>query len=342
MSDPIIRISGLTSIFGADPQAMLSIVNQGISKQDLLLKHRHVIALQDIDMQIQAQKIEVIMGLSGSGKSTLMRHINRLIEPTCGSITVDGEDVLAMSKSRLREFRQSKTAVVFQKFALLPHQTVIQNIAFGLNVQNKGSKFIREQSYYWLERVGLTGFDKHFPAQLSGGMQQRVGLARALACDADILMMDEAFSALDPLIRSDMQDLLLQLQSELSKTIVFITHDLDEALKIGDRISILNEGRLIQQDSALNILLNPADNYVKRFVADVNRLGVLRAGSIMQDEKPEFRMQPVTVNFKESINRVLYSLLSENASLAIVEDENGHVVGYIDSNRLAQTVFSAE
>lgn len=339
MSDIKISIQGLTKVFGKEPSTALSYVNQGVSKQDLLQQYRHVLALHDINMQIQSHKIEVIMGLSGSGKSTLVRHINRLLEPTAGSISVDGEDILTMSEARLRNFRQSKIAMVFQNFALLPHCSVLDNIAFGLSIQNKGEKFIRDQSHYWLEKVGLEGFESHYPEQLSGGMQQRVGLARALACDTDILMMDEAFSALDPLIRSDMQDLLLRLQSELNKTIVFITHDLDEALKLGDKISILKDGRMIQQDLASNILLHPQDDYVKRFVADVNWSRGLRAKSIMQDGKPENQVQVLKVKENESIDKVINSLLCKNSSSIVVEDENGGVVGYIDTKVLAQTLF---
>lgn len=337
-----IRIEGLTKIFGSRPKSVLTHVNEGISKEDLLEKHKHVLGLHDINMELHAQNIEVIMGLSGSGKSTLIRHINRLIEPTAGSIFIDGEDVLAMNARQLRRFRQSKTAMVFQKFALLPHRTIIDNVAFGLSVQRRNKNIIAEQSLHWLERVGLKGFENHYPAQLSGGMQQRVGLARALACDADILMMDEAFSALDPLIRSDMQDLLLELQSELNKTIVFITHDLDEALKIGDRIAILNGGRLVQHGTPQEIILNPADDYVERFVADVNRTRVLLAKSIMVDEKPEDRTQSVTVLESETVDTVLHALLSEDGSYVIVEDNKGKKVGYIDKETLAQTVFQIE
>lgn len=340
MSEVKIEIQGLTKIFGQNPKGMLKLVNQGIRKEELLEKHRHVLGLHDINMQLHTRKIEVVMGLSGSGKSTLIRHINRLIEPTSGTIKVDGEDVLSMNDKALRDFRQKKTAMVFQKFALLPHRTVIENVAFGLKVQGKKPSLIRDTSMHWLERVGLKGVEQHYPAQLSGGMQQRVGLARALACDADILMMDEAFSALDPLIRSDMQDLLLELQQELHKTIVFITHDLDEALKIGDRIAILNGGKLVQHGSAQDILLQPADDYVERFVADVNRTRVLLAKSIMVDEKPhEDPEQCITVNQDETVDTVLHTLLSEDGTYVIVEDDKGHKVGYIDKETLAETVF---
>ena len=337
-----IKIEGLTKIFGAKPKSVLAYVNDGMSKEELLEKHQHVLGLHDINMELKNHNIEVIMGLSGSGKSTLIRHINRLIEPTSGSIWVDGDDVLAMNERQLRNFRQSKTAMVFQKFALLPHRTIIDNVAFGLKVQGKGKQQVVDTSQKWLERVGLKGFENHYPAQLSGGMQQRVGLARALACDADILMMDEAFSALDPLIRSDMQDLLLELQSELKKTIVFITHDLDEALKIGDRIAIMNGGRLVQHGTPQEILLNPADEYVERFVADVNRTRVLLAKSIMVDDRPEDRSQSVTVLESETVDTVLHTLLSEDGSYVIVEDSKGRKVGYIDKEILAQTVFQIE
>ena len=342
MSETKIEIKGLTKVFGKNPKGMMKHVDAGISKEDLLEHHGHVLGLHDINMELHTRKIEVVMGLSGSGKSTLIRHINRLIEPTAGSISVDGEEVLKMNDAQLRRFRQEKTAMVFQKFALLPHRTIIDNVSFGLKVQGKEKGFIHDQAMHWLERVGLKGVEKHYPSQLSGGMQQRVGLARALSCDADILIMDEAFSALDPLIRSDMQDLLLELQEELHKTIVFITHDLDEALKIGDRIAILNGGRLVQHGSAQEILLNPADDYVERFVADVNRTRVLLAKSIMVDDKPEDQAQSVTVNEDETVDNVLHALLSEDGSYVIVEDDKGRKVGYIDKETLAETVFQAE
>ncbi len=337
-----ISIEGLTKIFGKNPSAMLKLVDAGMDKETLLKKHGHVLGLHDINMQLHERNIEVVMGLSGSGKSTLIRHINRLIEPTSGKVMVDGEDVLAMTPGALRNFRQQKTAMVFQKFALLPHRNVLENVAFGLQTQKKEKSFIDHQSRMWLDRVGLKGYENHYPAQLSGGMQQRVGLARALACDADILMMDEAFSALDPLIRSDMQDLLLELQAELHKTIVFITHDLDEALKIGDRIAILNGGKLVQHDTPQQILLNPADDYVDRFVADVNRTRVLLAKSIMVDEKPEQNADSVTCRDDETVDTVLHTLLSEDGSYVIVENSKGKRVGYIDKETLADSVFQIE
>jgi len=342
MSDVKIKIEGLSKVFGSNPQSVMPYVNDGMDKKELLEKHQHVLGLHDINMSLYSKNIEVIMGLSGSGKSTLIRHINRLIEPTVGSIEVDGEDVLKMNNKQLRDFRQAKTAMVFQKFALMPHHTVIDNAGFGLKMQGKDRQTIDQQARKWLDRVGLTGFENHYPAQLSGGMQQRVGLARALACDADILMMDEAFSALDPLIRTDMQDLLLELQKELNKTIVFITHDLDEALKIGDRIAILNGGKLVQHGSPQDILINPADNYVERFVADVNRSRVLTANSIMRTEKPTNRTKSCICHEEENVHNVLHTLLSNDATYVKVEDDENQTIGYIDKLTLAETVFKVK
>ena len=276
-----IKIEGLYKIFGARPQAALARVRGDISKQDLLEQHNHVLGLKDINIDIPARGISVIMGLSGSGKSTLIRHINRLIEPTSGRIIVGGQDVLAMTRGELTEFRRHQASMVFQKFGLHVHKTVAENVAYGLVIQGIPTEQAKEQSHKWIDRVGLAGFEAHYPSQLSGGMQQRVGLARALATDAEILLMDEAFSALDPLIRSDMQGVLLGLQEELHKTIVFITHDLDEALRIGDNIAILRDGAVIQQGNPQEIILHPADDYIFDFVKDINRARVIEVKSVM-------------------------------------------------------------
>jgi glycine betaine/proline transport system ATP-binding protein len=229
-----------------------------------------------VSLEIPEKQIQVVMGLSGSGKSTLIRHINRLIEPTGGEILIDGEDVLAMSETQLRELRRKKTSMVFQKFGLLPHRRIGENVAYGLNIQGVPDDEATKRARHWIDRVGLTGYEDHYPGQLSGGMQQRVGLARALATDAEILLMDEAFSALDPLIRFDMQSILLELQEELHKTIIFITHDLDEALRLGENIAILRDGSMIQQGDAQEIVLKPADDYIADFTKDINRAKVIQ------------------------------------------------------------------
>ncbi|MEZ5658379.1 MAG: glycine betaine/L-proline ABC transporter ATP-binding protein [Burkholderiaceae bacterium] len=275
-----IVVEHVSKIFGDDPKSVLPLIEQGLGKQEILEQHKHVVGIRDVSLSIEAGETFVVMGLSGSGKSTLIRHFNRLIEPTAGRILVDGDDVLQLSESALRDLRRNKVSMVFQRFGLLPHRTVLENVAYGLVTGGMARRQANEKAAGQIELVGLSGFESHFPRQLSGGMQQRVGLARALATDAEILLMDEAFSALDPLIRHDMQDQLKELQTKLNKTIVFITHDLDEALRLGDNIAILKDGELRQVDTGPNILLAPADDYVERFVRDVNRARVVTMGSI--------------------------------------------------------------
>ncbi len=280
MTEAKIQIKNLYKIFGKNPSKVLPLVKEGMSKTELLEKYNHVLGIQDVSLDIPEKQIQVVMGLSGSGKSTLIRHINRLIEPTGGEILIDGEDVLAMDEKQLRQMRRTKTAMVFQKFGLLPHRKVKENVAYGLEIQGVEEGKCAERAQHWIERVGLGGFEEHYPGQLSGGMQQRVGLARALATDPEVLLMDEAFSALDPLIRFDMQSILLELQKELNKTIVFITHDLDEALRLGDNIAILRDGAMIQQGDAQEIVLRPADSYIADFTKDINRGKVIRLRSL--------------------------------------------------------------
>ena len=281
-SDPKIQIRNLYKIFGTDPKSALKCVKDGMDKDQLLAQHGHVLGLNDISVDMQVGAITVVMGLSGSGKSTLIRHINRLIEPTDGQVLIDGEDALLLGTEALREKRRSDMSMVFQKFALLPHRTVIDNSALPLEVRGVEREERNRAAAGWLERVGLGGYENHYPYQLSGGMQQRVGIARALTSNSDLMLMDEAFSALDPLIRSDMQKLLLDLHVELKKTIVFITHDLDEALRLANHLVILKDGAVIQQGEPQGILLNPGDPYIEDFVSDINRARVLRVKSIMQ------------------------------------------------------------
>ncbi|MBB1487779.1 quaternary amine ABC transporter ATP-binding protein [Oceanospirillum sediminis] len=282
MTQPLISIQGLYKLFGPNPKKHMPLVHDGKNKDEILAETAHTLGLKDINLDIYPGEIFVIMGLSGSGKSTLIRHFNRLIDPTEGNVIVEGEDIMHYDEKRLREFRRKKMSMVFQRFGLLPHYTVLDNVAYGLKNQKVPKAEREEKAKKWLEDVGLAGYEKQYPAQLSGGQQQRVGLARALCTDADILLMDEAFSALDPLIRSEMQDQLIHLQERLHKTIVFITHDLDEALRIGDRIAILRDGELIQLGKPAEILLHPADDYVEKFVRDVNRARALTVETVMQ------------------------------------------------------------
>ncbi|WP_088141785.1 quaternary amine ABC transporter ATP-binding protein [Achromobacter xylosoxidans] len=272
-----IEVKNIYKVFGPHPKKWLEAAQGGMSKEQLLAESGHTLGLRDISLSIEEGSIYVIMGLSGSGKSTLIRHFNRLIEPSAGHILVDGVDVVSLNKRDLEVFRQKKMSMVFQRFGLFPHRTVLDNAAYGLTVQGVGRAEREKRAREWLDQVGLSGFENQYPHQLSGGMQQRVGLARALATDAEILLMDEAFSALDPLIRREMQDQLLQLQAKLNKTIVFITHDLDEALRLGNRIAILKDGELVQEGTPEDILLNPANDYVQSFLQDVNRTKVLNA-----------------------------------------------------------------
>jgi len=281
-NDYKIEMRGVTKIFGPRPHEVLAELNQGRSKDELQAETGHVIGLNNVDLKVAPGQLHVVMGLSGSGKSTLIRHVNRLIDPTAGEIFVDGENVLGMSLDELRTFRRTKIAMVFQKFGLMPHRSVIENVAYGLEIRGVDKKTRLQTAEEWIVTVGLEGYEQSRPHQLSGGQQQRVGLARALAMDVDILLMDEAFSALDPLIRSGMQDELLVLQKKLNKTILFITHDFDEALKIGDQVTVLQDGAVIQSGAPEEVVLNPVNAHVEEFVADVNRARAIHVHTIME------------------------------------------------------------
>jgi glycine betaine/proline transport system ATP-binding protein len=292
-NQPLIEIQGLSKIFGPRPDTVIDRVSSGQSKAQILAETGHTVGLKDINLKINKGEVFVIMGLSGSGKSTLIRHFNRLIDPTQGKIMVEGIDVMGLGTKALEEFRRHKMSMVFQRFGLLPHRTVLDNIAYGLEIQGISKEKRLRKASKWQETVGLSGYEKQYPSQLSGGQQQRVGLARALCTDAEILLMDEAFSALDPLIRSEMQDQLITLQEQLHKTIIFITHDLDEALRIGDQIAILKDGELVQQGAPAEILLHPANDYVEAFVKDVNRARALTVETVMQP--PTYRISASTI-----------------------------------------------
>ncbi|WP_312096257.1 glycine betaine/L-proline ABC transporter ATP-binding protein ProV [Niallia sp.] len=277
-----LKVENVTKIFGKNTKKAIQLLNNGESKKDILKKTGATVGVNKASFEVNPGEIFVIMGLSGSGKSTLVRMFNRLIDPTIGNIYIDGKDIVRMSKEDLRKVRREKISMVFQKFALLPHRTILENAEFGLEIQGVDKATRKERALESLKLVGLSGYENQYPDQLSGGMQQRVGLARALANDPDILLMDEAFSALDPLIRKDMQDELLDLQSNMEKTIIFITHDLDEALRIGDRIALMKDGSIVQVGTPEEILMNPSNDYVERFVEDVDLSKVLTANHIMK------------------------------------------------------------
>ncbi|HPY60649.1 MAG: Trehalose/maltose import ATP-binding protein MalK [Euryarchaeota archaeon ADurb.Bin294] len=285
-NETVIELKNLTKIFGPRPQKMLTHLQNGCTTKEIREKTGHVVALRNISFSVKKGEIFVLMGLSGCGKSTLLRCLNRLIEPTTGSIFIDGEDITSLSIDRMRSIRRKRMGMVFQSFALLPHRNVLDNIAFGLEIQGIPYDERISQAKETLNLVGLSGYESSYPDQLSGGMQQRVGLARALASSPDILLMDEAFSALDPLIRRDMQNELLDIQDRLSKTIIFVSHDLDEALKLGTRIGLMKAGEIIQIGTPEEILTKPKDEFVERFVEDVDLSRVLTAKDVMKIPDP--------------------------------------------------------
>ena len=335
MVEPMVSIRGLYKIFGTRGKDVLQHVKDGMGKEELLARHGHVLGLNNINVDMQAGEITVVMGLSGSGKSTLIRHLNRLIEPTVGEIIVQGEDVMGLSEDGLRIARQQKMSMVFQKFALLPHKTVLKNAGMPLSVRGEDEETCEKEATKWLDRVGLIGYENHYPAQLSGGMQQRVGIARALTANTDIMLMDEAFSALDPLIRTDMQNLLLELQKELQKTIIFITHDLDEALKLADHLVILKDGAVVQQGEPQGILLNPCDPYIEDFVSDINRARVLRVRSVMKPLTRSKKAGDVFAN--QSLEQVIAQSDGDTNHIYRVLD-NDKPIGQIDMKDLVKAL----
>lgn len=336
-----VSIRGLYKIFGGDPQAALQDVQNGMGKPELLEHSGHVLGLQDINIDIESGKITVIMGLSGSGKSTLIRHLNRLIEPTAGEIIVDGYNVMENDETQLATLRQTMMSMVFQKFALFPHRTVLENAGMSRRVRGEDEESANREGQKWLDRVGLSGYEDKFPSQLSGGMQQRVGIARALASDSEIMLMDEAFSALDPLIRTDMQDLLLELQGELHKTVVFITHDLDEALKLADHLVILKDGAIVQQGEPQEILLNPNDPYIVDFISDINRARVLRVRSIMTETTKKGTKIAGDVDYNSNLESVI-SLSEGDTSKNYRVTKDGEQVGLLDMTALVRALVPTD
>ena len=335
-----IEINNIYKIFGNDPNSVMDMVKNGSTKDEVLEQTGHTVGLDNVSLNIEEGETFVCMGLSGSGKSTLIRHLNRLIDPTAGKILIDGENVMNFNPDQLIDFRRHKMSMVFQRFGLFPHKTVMQNVGYGLEMQGKSEEERDKIAMEKIEAVGLNGFENQFPNQLSGGMQQRVGLARALATNSDIMLMDEAFSALDPLIRSDMQKQLIDLQSELKKTIVFITHDLDESLRLGDHIGILNAGKLVQVGTPVDIIMNPADDYVKAFVKDVNRAKVVKAKVIMtkaNETNGIDKSNLVRVNEDQFIEEFLPQIVCTNANCEVI-DKSGNITGYITNKELQSSL----
>ncbi|KGE70789.1 quaternary amine ABC transporter ATP-binding protein [Spirochaeta lutea] len=326
-----IRVEGVYKIFGRHPEKARELIKQGVSKDDILEKTGQAVGVADASFDVYEGETLVIMGLSGSGKSTLVRCINRLIEPTYGTVTIDGVDITKMNEEELREVRRKKFGMVFQSFALFPHRTVIENAEFGLEIQGVPLEERRPKAQAALEQVGLGGWEEYYPENLSGGMKQRVGLARAMAIEPDVLLMDEAFSALDPLIRADMQDELLSLESQVHKTILFITHDLDEALKMGDRIVLMKDGRVVQIGTPEEILSNPANAYVAKFVENVDRSKVLTAEDVMVKARP--------VAFVKDGPRVALKAMTEAGHSGIyIVRQNYELVGYMSAEQAAEAV----
>jgi len=318
-------------------------VKGGATKEEVLEKTGHTVGLDNVSLKIEEGETFVCMGLSGSGKSTLIRHLNRLIDPTDGEVLVDGQSVMNLNPEQLIDFRRYKMSMVFQRFGLFPHKTVLENVGYGLEMQGKPDEEKNKTAMEKIEAVGLNGFEHQFPNQLSGGMQQRVGLARALATNSDIMLMDEAFSALDPLIRSDMQKQLLDLQSQLKKTIVFITHDLDESLRLGDHIGILNAGKLVQVGSPVDIVMNPADAYVEAFVKDVNRAKVIKAKIIMRPANQSEGIDKadlIRVQEDQFIEEFLPKIVCKNSNCEVI-DKQGNIKGYITNKELQSSLLKS-
>ena len=334
-----IEIKNVYKIFGNSPTEVLPMVKNGANKEEVLEKTGHTVGLDNVSLSIEEGETFVCMGLSGSGKSTLIRHLNRLIDPTDGDIIVDGTNIMELDEQQLIDFRKHELSMVFQRFGLFPHKTVIENVSYGLEIQGIQIEERKKKAMAQIESVGLQGFEDQYPSQLSGGMQQRVGLARALATNPEILLMDEAFSALDPLIRSDMQNQLIELQAKLKKTIVFITHDLDESLRLGDHIGILNGGRLVQAGTPEEIIMSPADDYVEAFLKDVNRAKVLRAKTVMikanEFNSNDLKLAEVfKVDEGSYIEQFLPKVLADRCTIMVV-DKMGDTKGYITEKELA-------
>jgi glycine betaine/proline transport system ATP-binding protein len=335
MDPRCLTVSDLWKVFGSKHGRALELAESGGTKSEILEETGCTIAVRDVSFDVRRGETFVVMGLSGSGKSTLIRCIARLIDATRGTVRLDDDDLTGMDEESLRRVRREKMSMVFQHFGLLPHRRVIDNVAYGLEIQGVPKEERRVRATEVLEVVGLQGWGSHYPQELSGGMQQRVGLARALAVDPEILFFDEPFSALDPLIRRDMQDELLRLQEELHRTIVFITHDFAEAIKLGDRIAIMKDGALDQIGEAANLITSPATDYVKEFTKDIPKAKVLKVGDVMQPADGGRARGSVSVS--ATIDSVLPNLLVDSTPVAVINDD-GVEVGQVDRKAVARVL----
>ncbi|SDD84805.1 quaternary amine ABC transporter ATP-binding protein [Nocardioides lianchengensis] len=338
--DQALRVDGLWKIFGARADKIIGTPDAELGRAELKERTGCVAAVKDVSFTVAPGEVFVVMGLSGSGKSTLVRCLTRLIEPTAGTVVLDGQDITSASEARLRDLRRHKVSMVFQHFGLLPHRQVVDNVAYGLEVRGVKKTERRARAQELVDLVGLTGYEHSYPDQLSGGMQQRVGLARALANDPAILLFDEPFSALDPLIRRDMQDEVVRLQAELQKTAVFITHDLNEALKLGDRILIMRDGEVVQVGTPAEIVAQPADAYVRDFVSDVPRSHVLTLEYVMRPPEPTDSLEGPVMDPDVVVRQAARAALSSAHPVQVVRD--GELVGIVDDDAILRVVVAEE
>ena len=336
-AESTVSCRGVWKVYGPHPERVVGSSDASLPRTELLAKTGCVAAVREVSFDVDAGEVFVVMGLSGSGKSTLIRMINRLHDPTSGQILIDGEDVLGLSQERLREVRRHKISMVFQHFGLLPHRRIVDNVSYGLEVQGVDKAKRTEKAREVIEVVGLGGWGDHYPEELSGGMQQRVGLARALATDPEIMLFDEPFSALDPLIRRDMQDEVVRLQRDLRKTMIFITHDLMEALKLGDRIAIMKDGHFVQVGRPEEIVAHPADDYVADFTKDVPRAHVLTARSIMRAVDDRGGGDGPTVAPGTVVQELIPLVAAGEATIRVVEGET--VVGVVDRDAVMASLI---
>jgi glycine betaine/proline transport system ATP-binding protein len=334
--EPVVRAEGVWKVFGPHGERIIGTPDAELSRAELREKTGNVVAVRDVSLEIQPGEVFVVMGLSGSGKSTLVRTLIRLIEPSAGSIRITGQDVMAANSGELRDLRRHRVSMVFQHFGLLAHRRVIDNVAFGLEIQGMGKAERLSRAEDVLRLVGLEDAANQFPDQLSGGMQQRVGLARAFAVDPKLMLYDEPFSALDPLIRRDMQDEVIRLQAETGKTMLFITHDLPEALRVGDRIAIMRDGAIVQLGSPEELVGSPADDYVANFVRDIPRAHVLTLRWIMRDPRPGEERQGPELEVTTTVQAAVPVVAATDGAVRAVE--NGRTVGVVDRETVLQAM----